>query len=324
MPNTATLFNILILLAISTMPGQSLAAESDSLYSSEPILPLQPPSGLDENKIQLGDMLFHDPRLSGDNTISCATCHPINAGGMDGQRVSTGVNGRQGELNTPTVLNSGLSFTQFWDGRAPTLEQQIDNPLLDPNEMNTSWEQVLEKLRADKDYVERFSKIYPDGITPASVRDAIATFERSLVTLDSPFDRYLRGEQDAITEQEREGYQLFKAYGCAACHQGAAVGGNLYEKLGVITPYYDEMKTTSHVNLGRYNVTGKEAHRYVFKVPSLRNVALTAPYLHNGSISTLEDMVYIMGMYQLGRKIPHQDARKIVAFLKTLTGKTPE
>ncbi|OSM01994.1 putative cytochrome c peroxidase [Magnetofaba australis IT-1] len=272
----------------------------------------------------MGRALFHDPRLSADDSISCAHCHDLANGGVDGQAVSSGIDGRKGKMNAPTVFNSSLNFRQFWDGRAATLEEQINGPITRAVEMGSSWPNVVAKLNGDPQMKRRFEEAFGGPATADRVRRAIADFERSLITLDSPFDRYLQGDQDAISDQAREGYRLFKRYGCAACHQGRLVGGNLYQKLGVAEPFFAVAHVVEHEDFGRYNVTAREQDKHLFKVPSLRNVALTAPYLHDGAVNTLEQMVRLMGRHQLGVEIPRNNVDAIVAFLHTLTGKHPE
>jgi len=291
-----------------------------SLQAGEPITPIPDSIELDWSKVSLGEKLFHDGRLSSDGSVSCATCHSLDHGGVDGLSKSSGVGGKKGDINSPTVLNSSLNFVQFWDGRAKTLEQQIDGPIHNPVEMATNWPDVVVRLKTDANYVKEFANIYSQEISQRLIKDAIATFERSLLTPGGPFDRFLLGESDAISKQAQQGYRLFKAYGCSSCHQGAAAGGNMYAKLGNFYNYYAD-KSLSKMDYGRYNITGVEADRFKFKVPSLRNVTLTAPYLHNGSIETVESVVRIMGRYQLGRVIPDEDISKIVSFLGTLTGK---
>lgn len=310
-----------ILFALVLLPSVFVATKTLEANTKEPITPIEKLTTLSPEKVALGDKLFHEPLLSADNTISCAHCHPLENGGTDGLARSIGINGMRGERNTPTVLNSGLNFVQFWDGRAESLETQVDSPIHNPKEMNSNWPQVINKLNSDSEYPALFSAIYDDGITVANIIDVIATFERSLLTPNSRFDLYLKGQKDAINEEELQGYKLFKSYGCSSCHQGQGIGGNIYEKLGVVISYFDKKEHLEVSDYGRYNITGKEQHRYQFKVPSLRNVAITGPYLHDGSIETLEEVVYIMGRYQLGRRIPPKDAERIVAFLKTLTGK---
>jgi cytochrome c peroxidase len=287
------------------------------VLSNEPIDPLPRSIQLDERKVSLGEQLFNDPILSHNNTIACVSCHSLNKGGSDQLPKSVGMNNQQGERNAPTVLNAGYNFRQFWDGRAETLEEQVDGPISNPQEMASNWTEALAKLNQSRRYVDEFSKLYPTGLQAENVRDAIATYERSLITPDSRFDRYLRGESEVLTEQEKSGYQLFKEYGCASCHQGTNIGGNLFEKFGVMD---DEDRAHSKTDLGRFNVTGLEKDKYVFKVPSLRNVELTAPYFHDGSAPTLDDAVKTMSKIQLGRSLPASDATNIVQFLKTLTG----
>ncbi|SCA56848.1 Cytochrome c551 peroxidase [Candidatus Terasakiella magnetica] len=298
-------------------------AKDDAIakYENEPITPIPLTVDLDRDEVALGRDLFHDVRLSKDDTISCASCHPLENGGVDGLRFSFGINGQQGAINTPTVLNSGLFFAQFWNGRAPTLEEQIEGPTHDPKEMGSNWAEIISKLTQDGGYIKRFAKLYPEqGIARETIKSAIATFERSLLTPNSPFDRFLRGEEDAISAQAKEGYVQFKAYGCSSCHQGVAVGANMYEKLGVHKDYFGTRGNITKADFGRFNVTGIEEHKFEFKVPSLRNVAMTGPYFHDGSIETLHEAVTIMAQYQLGRTIKEQDVENIVAFLESLSG----
>jgi cytochrome c peroxidase len=288
--------------------------------TGEPITPVVPFSNLDERKLALGRDLFFDPRLSADDSVSCATCHNPALGGTDNQPVSTGVKGSKGVLNAPTVLNAALNFRQFWNGRAETLEEQIDGPISNPVEMASSWPQVIAKLDDDAALKRRFADLYADGISPRTIRDAIATFERSLLTPNAPFDRFLLGDENAISAQAREGYRLFLGLGCATCHQGSNVGGNMYEKLGATTPYYTPKNPAQARDNGRYDLTRVEEHRTEFKVPGLRNVARTAPYFHDGSIKTLEEAVTLMARHQLDMELPPTDVARIVAFLNALTG----
>jgi len=286
----------------------------------EPILPIPAAVGLDARKVALGDKLFHETALSGDGTVSCATCHPLTRGGADGRRHSVGVSGALTLVNTPTVYNSSLNFRQFWDGRAESLETQVDGPLVSPSEMASTWPAVLAVLRQDPAYFSAFAAIYANGLSPENVRDTIAEFERSLVTPNSRFDRYLRGNADALSVQEKAGYAKFKNYGCVSCHQGVNVGANMFQRMGVMGDYFADRGHVTTADFGRFNATGKEIDRYYFKVPSLRNVALTAPYFHDGSAPTLEAAVTIMAKYQLGRVLPPEDLSDIVLFLRTLTG----
>ncbi|MDB5902333.1 MAG: hypothetical protein JWM26_1211 [Betaproteobacteria bacterium] len=292
--------------------------------STEPLTALPEASGADARKAKLGNRLFHDPRLSRDERVACSTCHDLNKGGADGLRRSVGVAGNELAVNTPTVFNAGLNFRQFWDGRAAALEDQIDGPLLNPQEMGSTWADVLDKLRNDRDYSSAFAELYSDGVQVDTVKNAIATFERSLMTSGSRFDRYLAGNRDALTPAELQGYRLFKSYGCVACHQGVNVGGNMFQKFGIMGDYFKDRGHVTRADLGRYNVSGKDEDRHVFKVPSLRNIALTAPYFHDGSAATLEHAVALMGKYQLGLDLPPSDVAQIVEFLGTLTAQPRE
>lgn len=290
---------------------------------NEPITPIPLEIKLDQRKVALGKRLFHDTKLSHDNTISCASCHDLNRGGEDGLPRSIGIAGAKGGINAPTVFNSGFNFRQFWDGRAATLEDQIDGPVQHPKEMGASWPEVIAALEKDDGYRNDFAALYEAGIKRETVKDAIATFERSLITPNAKFDRFLRGEKNALDGDEYAGYQLFKELGCISCHQGMNVGGNMYEKLGLVGDYFAQRGNVQEVDLGRYNLTGKEEHRYEFRVPSLRNVALTAPYFHDASASTLEQAVAIMGKYQLGVELQDSEIAILVRFLNTLTGEYP-
>lgn len=304
-----------------------LSLSMPRLYAAdEPIKPLEAPKDLNEAKVKLGKRLFHDVRLSKDDTISCASCHNLASGGTDNKAVSIGIKGKKGEINSPTVYNSGLLFSQFWDGRAETLEDQIDGPVQNKVEMGSLWSEVIVKLYKDETYPDEFRAIYDDKevISRKNIKDAIAEFERSLVTVNAPFDRYLKGEQDAIDDLAKEGYRLFKKYGCASCHQGANVGGNMYQVFGVVDSYFEQRGDIQKADKGRFNVTANKEDMHSFKVPSLRLVALTAPYLHDGEAKTLRQAVNIMFEHQLGREAPDKDKKAIVHFLKTLVGEHPE
>jgi len=290
----------------------------------EPVRPLPMPENLDQRKVALGERLFHDVRLSADDTISCASCHVLATGGADNRQISTGIRGAQGELNSPTVFNSVYNFRQFWDGRADSLEKQVDGPIHNPVEMGANWPMLEYKLKAVPELAELFDQIYADGITENNIIDSIVEFERSLVTLNSPVDEWLRGNESALSELEIEGYQLFKSYGCIACHQGRNVGSNMYAQMGEMGDYFaDRGKAETTADLGRFNITGKEWDKHYFKVPSLRLAARTPPYFHDGSVDTLEEAVLLMARYQLGRSIPDSDLKAIVAFLYALEGIHP-
>ncbi|MES9851002.1 MAG: cytochrome-c peroxidase [Candidatus Thiodiazotropha sp. L084R] len=287
---------------------------------SEPILPLSANEQLNPKLVALGDQLFHDKRLSQDNSISCASCHVLSSGGTDKMPRSIGVGGAVGPIKAPTVYNSSYNLTQFWDGRSETLESQAAGPVHNVLEMNSTWMEVISKLSSDPAMVERFSELFADGITGENITIAIAAFERSLVTINSRFDLWLRGE-GVLNEEEIRGYRLFKSYGCISCHQGANVGGNMYAYMGAMGDYFiDRNSEITEADYGRFNVTGNEEDKHYFKVPSLRLAYINAPYFHDGSAQGLDDAVRIMGRYQLGREIPDHHIADIVAFLNTLVG----
>jgi len=288
-----------------------------SLVSSDPIKPLPQSIEVDRGKAALGQKLFFDPLLSRDGTISCASCHDLENGGDDGRKFSLGVNGNKGNINAPTVYNAVFNFRQFWDGRAEDLKAQVFGPIENPVEMNMTMAQTVEKLKKNTMYLSDFAAIYADGITEENVADAIAEYEKTLITPNAPFDRYLKGEKSAIDAEAEEGYGLFKSKGCIVCHNGINVGGNFYNKFGIF-------KDANSTALGRYNITKREEDKYVFKVPSLRNIALTAPYMHDGRAHTLKDAVEIMSEHQLGRYMTKDEIKKIVSFLNSLTGKLPQ
>ncbi len=288
--------------------------------SDEPIKPLPTDIRLDVKKVALGDRLFNDKRLSRDNSMSCASCHDLAKGGVDGLPSSIGIGGVKGPINAPTVFNSSLNFRQFWDGRAGSLEEQSAGPVHNPKEMGSNWAEVTAKLAKDSALVDQIKQSYPDGLQSKNIQDAISVFERSLTTPNGRFDKYLRGDKAALSGDELRGYHLFKTYGCVSCHQGVNVGGNMFQTFGVMGDYFAKRGNVTATDLGRYNVTKIEADKHVFKVPSLRNVALTAPYLHDGSAKTLGDAVDVMFKYQLGRPASPQDKDLIVKFLHTLTG----
>jgi len=299
------------------MAGISTASAFD--LSLEAIQPIEAVA-VDKDKAALGKQLFFDTRLSHDNSISCAHCHTLDEGGADGLKHSFGVEGREGSTNSPTVFNAALNFAQFWDGRAATLEEQINGPVLGHVEMASSWSEVIGKLKADTRYQNMADLVCKNGLDADCVRSAIAEFERTLITPNSRFDEYLRGDEHAIDAVEKHGYALFKSYGCVACHQGRNVGGNLYQTLGVMANYFDDFPSNNPASLGRFNVTQEPDDMHRFKVPSLRLAVLTAPYFHNGSQKDLYQTIHTMGKYQLGRTIPDKDISSIIRFLYTLPG----
>ena len=291
--------------------------------AAEPVAAIPAPEGLDPELVRLGERLFHDVRLSANNSVSCAHCHHLGKGGSDNLQVSVGIEGRLGNINSPTVYNTSFHLAYFWDGRAATLEDLIlDGPLQNPNEMGSNWREVLGKLGEDDELQRLFDELFAEGLTAETVAQAIATFLRSLSTTDAPFDRWLKGDESALTEKQKRGYHAFKRYGCISCHQGVNLGGNMYAPLGIMGDYFaDRGGEVTAADLGRYNVTGRESDRHRFKVPSLRLVTLTAPYFHDGRVETLEEAVSLMARYQLGRELPEQRIEEIVAFLHALVGR---
>jgi cytochrome c peroxidase len=285
----------------------------------EPITPIAPPS-IDAAKVELGRKLFDDARLSQANSVACSSCHRIELNGADGRARPPGTDARPLDFNSPSIFNAALNYRLNWRGNFRTLEEQNEFVLLDARLMNTTWEQLLAKLRIDQDYVRAFAALYGSGPERTHVLDALASFQRSLVTPDARFDRYLNGQSDALTSEEEQGYQLFKSYGCISCHQGRNVGGNLLQRFGVFYDPFAQRANISDADLGRYAFTGSDSDRHVFRVPSLRNVAVTPPYFHDGSAASLTDAVDIMARAQLGRDLPGKDIDLIVKFLGTLTG----
>ena len=290
-----------------------------SLPAAELIEPVEEETKINLKKALLGKKLFFETRLSKDNTISCASCHNIYEGGDDNQKVSQGIKGEKGTLNAPTVLNSKYNFVQFWDGRAKDLKEQASGPIHNPVEMGSDLDEVVKKLKTVDEYEQRFRDVYKQGVTKKGILDAIVEFEKALVTPNSPFDQFLKGNKTALSQEAQEGFKLFKSYGCISCHNGINIGGNLFQKMGILKqPDYDKKEY-----LGRYNVTKDEEDKYYFKVPTLRNIAQTAPYFHNGEVHTLREAIEVMMEYQLGVQPNTKSVSKILAFLNSLNGQVP-
>ncbi|MCL4183232.1 MAG: cytochrome-c peroxidase [Burkholderiaceae bacterium] len=287
--------------------------------ANEPIQPIRPPQNINLGMVELGKKLYFDPRLSKSGFISCNSCHNLSMGGTDNIPTSIGDKWQQGPINAPTVLNSSLNVAQFWDGRAADLKEQAGGPIANPGEMAFSHTLAIGMLQSIPGYAREFKQVFgKDKVTINEVTAAIAEFEKTLVTPNSRFDQWLLGKKDALSADEQAGYKLFKESGCVACHNGEAVGGNSFQKMGLVEPY----KASSPAE-GRSAVTGKDADRFNFKVPTLRNVELTYPYFHDGAANTLAEAVDIMGRLQLGKKFTKDENARIVAFLKTLTGDQP-
>ena len=295
---------------------------ADKEWANETVRPIQDSVPVDIRKVILGEMLYNDTRLSADNTISCASCHGLNTGGVDNKAFSEGVGGQFGGVNAPTVFNAYYNFVQFWDGRAATLADQAAGPPVNPVEMAcNSFDEICDKLKADESFNKAFTEVYADGINQANITNAIQEFEKTLLTPNSRFDKYLKGDKTAMNADEVAGYELFKKYNCATCHVGENMGGQSYELMGIKQDYFADRGTElTNEDNGRYKETKDERDRHRFKVPGLRNIALTAPYYHDATQATLEDAVVSMARYEVGEELSQQEVQKIVAFLKTLTG----
>ncbi len=304
---------------LQALPMPLTVVTTTQINQAEPIRPLPPvtPESLMTPMVQLGRELFHDTRLSGDGKLTCASCHGIDQGGDDNLPTSTGIRGQKGPINSPTVLNSGFNFRQNWDGRAPTLDDQARGPVAADLEMGAQWDRVIERLSRDDELKSQFAIAFGSGdISEDRVVQAIARYEESLIT-PAPFDHYLNGVSYAISSDARTGYELFKSYGCSSCHQGINVGGNHYQPFGAVLK----------VDISSFTVAGatpvvadREEGVTMVKVPSLRNIELTAPYFNGGKVTDLKTAVRIMGLSQIGKAIPDSDIALIVEFLKSLTG----
>ena len=288
--------------------------------AAEPVQPIEPARNVNAAQAELGKKLWFDPRLSRSGFISCNSCHNLSMGGSDNLKTSIGDKWQKGPINSPTVLNSSLNVAQFWDGRAKDLKEQAGGPIANPGEMAFSHDLAVDMLRSIPQYVAEFKQVFGhDKLTINEVTTAIAAFEETLVTPNARFDKWLKGDKQAINAQELRGYELFKGSGCVACHNGPNLGGTSFQKMGLVEPYQ-----TDNPAEGRYAVTKNDAERFNFKVPTLRNVELTYPYFHDGAADTLAQAVDTMGRIQLGRKFSEQENADIVAFLKTLTGEQPQ
>lgn len=297
----------------------SFATAALAAQRNEPIQPIEPAPVTDQAKVELGKQLFFDPRLSKSGFISCNSCHNLSMGGSDNLPTSIGHNWQEGPINSPTVLNSSLNLAQFWDGRAGDLQEQAGGPIANPMEMGFTHDLAVGVIESIPQYVESIKNVYKvDKITINEITDAIAEFEKTLVTPNARFDQWLKGDDKALTTYELEGYNLFKSVGCTACHNGVNVGGNSFQKMGL----YEEYITKNPAE-GVAGLSGEDTDRFKFKVPTLRNVELTYPYFHDGAYWKLEDAVDVMARLQLGRKLETDEIAKITAFLKTLTGEQP-
>ena len=322
----AALISILGLTALALAADDPLMKQAQGLF--QPI-PLEPPAmkavTATPPMVELGKDLYFDPRLSQSHNISCNTCHQIGLGGVDMMSTSIGHKWQKGGRNAPTVLNAVFNVAQFWDGRAADLKAQAGGPIQNPIEMGITHEHAIEMLKAIPGYTPLFKAAYPndaDPITMPNVVTAIAAFEATLITPNSPFDKYLKGDANALTAEQQEGLKLFIDTGCAACHSGINIGGQMYAPFGVVErPGADILPPNDK---GRFAVTKTVSDEYVFRVPPLRNIELTPPYFHSGQVWDLNQAVGIMATDQLGKSLNDDQVAKITAFLKSLTGEQPQ
>lgn len=290
------------------------------VQAAEPVDPIEPVKIENPALVELGKMLYFEPRLSRSGFISCNSCHNLATGGVDNLKTSIGDRWAQGPINSPTVLNSYGQIAQFWDGRAKTLAEQAAGPIANPLEMASTHELAVEVIGSIPGYAKYFEAAFGDAkVDIGRITDAIAEFERTLVTPNDRFDQWLKGDKNALTQTELAGYQLFKSSGCMICHNGAQLGGQSFQKMGAVRPY-----KTTNTSEGVKAISGRDQDRMNFKVPVLRNVELTYPYFHDGEAQTLEQAVEVMGDVQLGKRYTPEETAKIVAFLKTLTGEQPK
>ena len=314
------------LCAMPALAEDDLLTKARETFQPIPTAPPEPPGNSSSAaKVELGKMLYFDPRLSASHAISCNSCHNLGLGGADAEPTSLGHRWQHGGRNAPTVFNSVFNTAQFWDGRAKDLEQQAGGPIVNPIEMASPEAHVAEQLKGIPAYREAFEKAFPgesNPITLSNVQKAIAAFEATLITPNAPLDRFLKGDVSALSLTQKEGLALFIDRGCASCHNGINVGGGMYAPFGVVEkPGADILPPNDK---GRFTVTKTASDEYVFKVPTLRNIRLTAPYFHSGQAWDLEQAVAIMGTSQLGTQLSSDDVGKITAFLDSLTGDQPK
>ena len=327
------LFSFFVPLGFSSGEGgkweKELQKRAKMFFKPLPRIVDNPENRVSPEKVKLGKMLYFDPRLSKSGFISCNSCHNLASYGVDNLPTSIGHKWQIGPRNAPSVFNAAVHIAQFWDGRAKDVEEQAKGPIVNPKEMASPSEDfVVERIKSIPEYVELFKKAFPgekDSVTYENIAKAIAAFERTLLT-PSRFDKFLKGDLSALTKEEKEGLKIFMDVGCVTCHNGTGVGGHMYQKFGIVKPYFKviKYKDKSKIDLGRYNITKNEADKYVFKVPSLRNVTRTYPYFHDGSVWDLGEAVRIMAEVQLGRKLKDSEVKKILAFLKSLEGEIPK
>jgi cytochrome c peroxidase len=283
---------------------------------AQALRPIPAPTEVDMRLVQLGRLLFHDARLSLNRDVTCASCHPLGKGGADGAAFSRGTGGVTTPYNTPSILNAALVFKYGWEGAAATFSEATQRALESRKAMSMSLPQATERLRQDKTLVSKFGPLNDD-----SILTALMAYMQYMIPRSSPLDRFLQGDAQALSSEQKQGYQRFLELGCASCHQGIAVGGNMFVRFGVM---FDPFRDQPDEHRGRYNLTQEESDRHVFRVPSLRNVALTAPYFHDGRAPDLASAIRTMGYVQLGIQLSDKDVQLLLAFLNSLTGEIPD
>ena len=290
--------------------------EYDFVSVSGPIQPIPHIKSIDKQWFDLGKALFNSTLLSKDNTVSCASCHLVSQGGDDGFPVSIGVGGSVGGRNSPTILNSVFNFRQFWDGRSGGLAEQAVGPIHNPVEMGSNFPEIIQKLKQSNAFAQAFRALNPNGISQEAIIQALVTFEEGLVTPDAAIDRFIKGDENALTLQQKRGFEKFVGFGCVSCHQGINIGGNLYQRIGRI----DSVPSHLLEDKGRSVITNNVIDEHVFKVPSLRNIKRTGPYFHNGSVATLDEAVRIMAQGQLGINLTEQDVQDLLSLFDAFNG----
>lgn len=295
------------------------SGEAAAASTGQALAPLPQQVALDVRKVELGRQLFFDRRLSGDGKVACSDCHDFKFGGAAGQARSRLPNRPPVPVNVPTIFNLAFDFRFGWAGGYEDIGAQLDFAIAAPAVMHSSWESARAQLAGDAKLARLFQASYAEGLSVKSLREALSIYSLSLVTPNARFDRHLRGEI-ALSDLERRGYELFREYGCISCHQGINLGGNMLQRFGLLRDYFAERGALTPADLGLFKFSGRAQDRHVFRVPSLRNVALTAPYFHDGSAQTLEEAATIMARYQLGRALSAEQASAIAAFLRTLSG----
>lgn len=295
------------------LSGSTIAAPNSAAIP----VPMAP--GIEPAKIELGKKLFQEHVFSKNLSTSCASCHQLGNSGVDNLPRYIGMEKKPGQVNTPSVFNANLNFLQFWDGRAKTIEDVINDHVIDETVFANTWPTIVQEISQNNLYAEDFKQSYPNGVTQENIINALKIYIDNLVTPNSSFDRYLKGDKTALSNEAQKGYRLFRKYGCITCHQGPNLGGNLHQKLGIYKDYFADKGTLKKEDYGYYNVTGKEDDKFVFKVPSLRNISRTGPYLHDGSVKTLPEMIQIMAIYQVGQPLRNDEVNAIAQFLQTFS-----